>query len=282
MLFPLHVGFPENPGLWSWQFEPTVIVGVAVAGYLYFRWIKLHQERHPDEEPVNGAKKTAFVLGLATFIIALLSPVDAIASYLLTMHMTQHILLTIVGPPLLLMGLPTSMYASFASLGTPWNIWRKITRPLVAFFLFNATFALIHLPIVYNLILRNEIVHIASHLLLIGTALLSWWSVFAPGKEYGELTPAIKSLYLLAHTVPGQIVGAIITLSDGPLYVEYVHAPLRVWGLHIQTDQEIGGLLMWTGVGTYYLIVAGIAFYKWASEADNKERDRLVNAGAAR
>lgn len=277
MLLPLHTGFADNPGFGSWQLEPTVVIGIAVAGFLYFRWIRGYERAHPGEQAATGMQQAAFIAGLATFAIALLSPVDVIASYLLTMHMTQHILLTIVGPPLLLLGLPNEMFQRFSQLGAPWDVWRILTKPVVAFILFNATFSLIHLPVFYNLILRNEPVHIASHLALIGTALLSWWLVLAPGRAFGELQPAIKSIYLLAHTVPGQIVGAIITFASGSvLYVEYTHAPERVWGLSLTTDQEIGGLLMWIGVGTFYLLAAGLGFYRWADEADSRERSRIT------
>lgn len=277
MFIPLHTGFAENPSFGSWQLEPTVIIGIAVAGFLYFRWIRNYERSHPGEQAASTAKQVTFVLGLATFVIALLSPVDVFSSYLLSMHMTQHILLTVVGPPLLVAGLPKMMVQRWAQLGMAWDVWRMLTRPAVAFILFNAFFSLMHLPVFYNVILRNEIVHIASHLTLIGTALLSWWAVLAPGREFGELSQAMKSIYLLAHTVPGQIVGAIITFSSASvIYVEYSHAPERLWGLSLVTDQEIGGLLMWIGVGTFYMLAAGLGFYRWADEADSRERSRIT------
>lgn len=276
MLVPLHAGFANNPGFWSWQAEPAAIVGIALAGILYFRWLRRHEIDHPGEQAASGLQQFAFVAGLATYVVALLSPVDTFASYLLTMHMVQHILLTIIGPPLLLLGLPRGIYRSLSQRGTFWSAWRWLTKPFVAFVLFNAVFSFIHLPVLYNLLLSNEIFHIASHLALMGTALLAWWPVLAAGREFGELNPAVKSLYLLAHTVPGVLVGGVITLVDSVLYSEYAHAPLRLWDLSLKTDQEIGGLLMWVGVGSLYLGAAAIAFFRWAAEADNRERSRIT------
>jgi putative membrane protein len=279
MLVPFH--FVENPGFGSWHFEPTVVVGVAVAAFLYFRWIQQHRLNNPSEEFVSTGQQVTFVFGLLTFIVALISPIDAWATYLLSIHMTQHILLTVVGPPLVLLGLPRAMVVSMANLGTPWTVWRFLTRPLVAFFLFNAVFSFMHLPVLYNLILVNQPVHITAHVLLMGTALLSWWPVLAPGREFGEISPAMKILYLVAHTVPGQVVGAIITLSAAPIYSEYALAPQRLWGLSLQNDQEIGGLLMWVGIGSFYVLVAGLAFFKWAEDADNEERRRISTPTSA-
>ena len=280
MLIPFH--YVINPGILSWQLEPTVVVGVVLAGFLYFRWIHLHRQRHPDETFVTTNQQAMFVAGLATFVLALLSPVDAFAKYLLSMHMVQHVLLTIVGPPLLLLGLPKAAVEALSNLGRPWVVWRFLTRPLIAFVAFNVVFSLIHLPVVYNLILVNQPFHIASHLVLIGTAIIMWWPVLAPGREYGEISPAMKILYLVASTVPGQIVGAIITLAAAPLYSEYALAPERIWGLSLATDQEIGGLLMWVGVGSFFLGVAGMAFFRWAHVADDNERRKITGSSAAR
>lgn len=276
MLIPFH--FVENPSFLSWQLEPTVTVGILAAAFLYFRWIRNERAKRPAEEVVTTKQQVLFVSGLAAFVLALLSPLDPFADYLLTVHMMQHILLSIVGPPLLLMGLPVGLVHSLSKIGRPWTVWRALTKPLRAFFLFNGVFSFMHLPVIYNLILRNELVHIGAHLALMGTAIIMWWPVLAPGREYGEISPAMKILYLVASTVPGQLVGAIITLVAAPLYDEYAKAPFRLWGMSLQTDQEIGGLLMWVGVGSFFLWVAGTAFFKWAHQADEDERRRVTPA----
>lgn len=278
MLFPFH--FVENPTIWSWYLEPTVTVGILLTGFLYFRWIKQYREKNPGEEGATRKQQVYFGLGLLTFVFALLSPIDPWAEYLLSVHMLQHILLTIVGPPLLVYGLPKPMVNSLSGIGRPWTAWRFITKPLIAFALFNFTFSAIHLPAVYNLILTNQAFHIAMHLALMGTAIVAWWPVLAPGAEHGELTSLKKMVYLVAHTVPGQIVGAIITLTGAPIYAEYANAPYRLWGMSLQTDQEVGGLLMWVGVGSFYLAAAGRAFFIWARDADAAERRRIT--GGAR
>src|SRR5690606_13620271 len=113
---------------------------------------------HPGEQVVSRGQQITFVAGLVTFLLALLSPIDALGSYLLSMHMTQHILLSLVGPPLLLLGMPKAMYEAFTRLGKAWDIWRVLTRPVVAFVLFNAFFSIMHVPMFYNLILRVEII----------------------------------------------------------------------------------------------------------------------------
>ena len=54
----------------------------------------------------NRLRSAAFYCGLATLALAVASPVDAYSDRLFWAHMTQHVLLTMVAPPLLLLGRP--------------------------------------------------------------------------------------------------------------------------------------------------------------------------------
>jgi putative membrane protein len=181
-------------------------------------------------------------------------------------------LITIVGPPLMLLGVPAWLWHAIAG-GAPrvWRVWRFITRPVIAYVFFNITFMAVHVPAFYNLALRNENVHILEHLLVWIPAFPAWWCVVAPSRELGALSPPLKALYLFVSTIPGQVVGALITFSGSILYDEYSHAN-RVWGLSPKVDQEIGGLIMWVGVGVFYLAVALVILFRWAAANEAKER----------
>ncbi len=247
---------------------------VGISGLYLWAISDKERARYPDSQPVSPWRITAFFAGILAFIIALLSPIEPLADdFLLTAHMVQHILITLIGPLLMLLGVPPWLWSAIAKgLGRGWDLWIMITRPVPAFLIFNLTFAFVHIPGFYNLALENTNVHILEHVLLWGTAFIAWWCVVAPSPELGELQPGIlKGVYLLANTIPGQIVGALITFSNGILYEEYNHAP-RMWGLSPTSDQQLGGLIMWVGVGTFYVIAAMIIFFKWAAEEEAKER----------
>ena len=258
----------EPVSLLSWQFDVPVILGIVGSAAIYL-WLTSESERqrYPDSEPVSAGQKALFFGGLLAFVIALLSPIEPISDdYLLSGHMIQHILLTIVGPPLILLGIPAWLYQIVArAVGPVWTVWRFLTRPLLAFVLFNLTFALVHFPAFYDLALRDENVHILEHVLLWSTAFIGWWPILAPNEELGALPRPLKGLYLLASTIPGQVVGALLTFASDVVYKEYEQAP-RLWGISPLVDQQIGGLLMWVLVGTFFLAVALITFGRWASE----------------
>jgi len=262
--------------LTSWQFDVPVIVGIIGSAAIYL-WITSASERqrYPGSAPVPASQMASFFGGLFAFAIALLSPVEPLSDdYLLSGHMIQHILLTIVGPPLILLGIPAWLYRVIAAaVGPIWTAWRFVTRPLLAFILFNLTFAVVHFPAFYNLALRDQNVHILEHVLLWSTAFVGWWPILAPDEDLGALPRPLKGLFLLGSTIPGQVVGALLTFSGSIVYSEYESAP-RLWGLSPLVDQQIGGLLMWVLVGTFFLAAALITFGRWASSQTAADQAR--------
>ena len=267
----------EPISLLSWQFDVPVIVGIIGAAAIYL-WLTSESERkrYPGSAPVSTGRMASFFGGLFAFAIALLSPLEPLSDdYLLTGHMAQHILLTIVGPPLILIGIPPWLYRVVAAaVGPIWTAWRFVTRPLLAFVLFNLTFALVHFPAFYNLALRDQNVHILEHVLLWSTAFIGWWPILAPDEELGALPRPLKGLFLLGSTFPGQVVGALLTFSSSVIYEEYERAP-RLWGLSPLVDQQIGGLMMWVLVGTFFLAAALITFGRWASSQTAADQARM-------
>lgn len=274
MLIPLHTNHLTEISLWDWQLDPPVTLGLLGATGLYL-WVTSARQRghYAGARPVELWRMACFFAGLLAFAAALLSPLEPLAdSFLLTGHMLQHLLITIAGPPLLLLGLPPWLWEALArGSGRLWKVWLLITRPVPAFAIFNLTFAMVHLPVFYNLALSNQNVHILEHVLLWSTAFVGWWCVVAPSKALGAISDPLKGLYLIANTIPGQLVGALITFANPILYDQYAHAS-RVWGLSVRADQEIGGLIMWVGTGTFYLALALFFFLRWANAQVTADR----------
>lgn len=272
MLLPVFAA-TTSFSIWSWSFDPGVILGVYVAGFLYYRAIGPRRERwFPDASPIETWRVVSFYLSLLTILVALVSPLGVLADdYLLTAHMIQHLLITIVVPILFYAGIPRWMYAPFVRRERLWRVWRTLTHPIIAFFLFQIPFSMSHAPVFYDLTLRYQPVHIAEHVWFIASAFLIWWPIMAPGRDYGQLSPIMQVVFLFFQTIPGQIVGALISMSEAPLYPEYANAA-RAFGLSVMADQQAGGLIMWIGTGTLYLGALIVVFFRWANKADSNER----------
>ncbi len=91
--------------LTAWTFDPMVVAGLAAAGVLYLRGVR--RVRRPDRKLANRA--ACFIGGLVVIWIALQSPIDSYADTRLSVHMGQHLLLTMIAAPLLVLGAPVTL-----------------------------------------------------------------------------------------------------------------------------------------------------------------------------
>ena len=250
-----------------WPFYPSVIIGLIVLTGGYLLAVTRWRARFPESRPVPPWRIAAFLAGIAFLFVALQTPIDQLSDdYLFSVHMAQHLLLTLIGPPLLLYGTPGWLIRPlFVRWPALLFVGRVLTGPLVAFGLFNAVFLGYHVPSLYDAILASEALHAAAHLAFIVTALITWWPVLGP---LPDLLPRLpypgQMLYLFVQTQPAQILGAMLTFADSALYRPYVAAP-RVWeSVTPLVDQQLGGLVMWVGGGTFFLGVFVAVFLRWA------------------
>ena len=244
---------------------PSVLVGLVAlqAGYLLCT----------RRRAVPVGRKVAFVAGVLTLALALLSPLDDLSDhYLFTAHMIQHLLLTLVAAPLLLVGTPGWLLRDLLRATRLLNLARVARHPLLAFGLFNLVFCLAHVPPLYELALANEPLHAAEHLAFLATAVLMWMPVLSPVPGLLPRYPPIgQVLYLFLQTIPSGLVGALLAASSSAVYATYALAP-RVTPLSAQEDQQLGGLIMWVGTGFYFLIASGVVFFCWASREEAANR----------
>jgi len=185
--------------------------------------------------------------------------------YLFSVHMLQHLLLTLVFPPLLLLGIPGWLLEPFLRPKPVLRVARVLTHPVVAAVIYSLTIAVWHLVPYYDLMMRDHDVHIVTHLMFMVAATLLWWPVLGPAPELPRLGYGLGMLYLFLIGIPMQLVAALITLSDDVLYPWYVAAP-RTWGLSPLDDQQLGGLLMWVPANLYLFFAIGVLFFLWARE----------------
>ena len=122
-----------------------------------------------------------------------------------------------------------------------------------------------HVIQLYDLMMRDHEVHILTHLMFIGVAMLMWWPVMSRSSDVPRASPGVAMLYLFLIGIPMQVVAAMISLSKTVLYQWYAAAP-RTWGISAVDDQQIGGLMMWVPGGLYLAGAIGVLFFVWSSK----------------
>ncbi|HEY0631847.1 MAG TPA: cytochrome c oxidase assembly protein [Thermoleophilaceae bacterium] len=190
-------------------------------------------------------RSAAFGLGLATLAIALELPDAALAS-----HMTQHLLLTAVAAPLLVLGAPHVLALRSLHGEARAALARLLDRhgpasPFVTFPIFATVMLGTHLTPFFDYANRHPLAHGVEHALLLASSILFWVPVLAaaPARRLGPLG---RVGYLFAGTAP---MGAIGVAFGGE-----------------------AGAIMWVG-GGYALLVAVLAAV-WAALVAEERRQR--------
>lgn len=255
--------------LTSWNWDPTIVIGAALIVGLYFYAIGPLRKRH-HFEPARKGQIFAFLLGAGLMFLSLVSPLDELGdSYLFSAHMVQHLILTMVGPPLLLLGTPEWFIRPIVRDKMLFAIARFLTYPAIAFVLFNADFFIWHVPALYNATLENQNIHILEHLTFIIFALLNWWPIFSPSQDLPRLSIGGQTLYMFFSGMPIVLLGAGLTFAS-PLYAPYIAAP-RVWGISAATDQQLGGLIMWIPGNIIFIVIMSALFLRWMQKKDKEQ-----------
>lgn len=265
-----------HSGEWStWQPHPDVWLLVFGLGGLYILALEYLGPRYvsPGERTASRRQVVYFGSGLLFLWLASDWPVHDLASnYLYSVHMVQHMLYSLVAPPLLLMGMP------------PWLLrwmlqprWLKAavgfaTRPLVALAFFNAVVVLAHLPSIVNLTLENQGVHFGAHFVIVASALSLWWSVVGPLPEMPRLSRPAACMYLFAQSIVPTVPASFLTFSGSAIYDFYETVP-RLGGLSAAEDQRIAGLIMKIVGGLYLWAIITVLFFKWYEEEGSEETD---------
>jgi putative membrane protein len=258
---------PTIPYEWSWSLHPSVLLGTGLLGALYFYGIGPWRRRR-GLPPAPRWKVASFCGALLVLLGALNGPMHDLSDYyLFSVHMAQHLLLTLLFPPLLILGTPGWLIEPLLRRPSVRRVARVLTHPVTAAVIFSATIAVWHVGQYYDLMMRNHDVHIVTHLMFMVTATLLWWPVMSPVPEIlPRLGYGLGMLYLFLVGIPMQIVAALITLSGGVLYPWYSAAP-RTWGLSPLDDQQLGGLLMWVPGNLWMFLAIGVLFFVWARES---------------
>jgi putative membrane protein len=254
----------------SWALFLLIIVGYTVA---------LRRERSrrgPDGQPVaTRGQLWAFGLGMAIMWGVSDWPVHDLAEgYLYSVHMAQHMTLTLVVAPLLLLGTPGWLFRRLLRPPGLRKTVRALSRPVPALIQANLVLVLSHWPAVVEATLLHHPLHFVAHAVLLGSGLLMWLPVLSPAPEVPRLRPPLQMLYLFLQTVVPTVPASFLTFGQKPLYPIYETFP-RLWEISALGDQLFAGLLMKVGGGFYLWIVIAVIFFKWYSREESSGREDL-------
>jgi putative membrane protein len=185
--------------------------------------------------------------------------------------MLQHLLLTLVSPPLLIAGVPGWLWEAMLGGRRVLPIAKVVLHPLVTFGVFNFLIVVTHLPSVVDYALTEHWFHFVVHAALVASALMMWWPVVGGMPALPRLTYPYQMAYLFVQSLLPAVIAAFITFSRTAAYEFYEEAP-RVWGISAVEDQQVAGALMKTAGTLILWSFIGVAFFRWYAKEEAEAR----------
>jgi putative membrane protein len=259
-----YCGAPPIPGalLLRWNLDP-VLIAVLLAGLVLVLIGKQRVERKQGRSAAWRGR--LFCAGWLTLTLALISPLCPLSVSLFSARVSQHMIISLIAAPLILLGRPGVCLAA---------LWPNATRQLSAgSFLsrlrgaggsaavFTAAMWFWHAPGPYDATFASPIVYWLMHVTVFAAALMVWNVLLDPSRAPAPPVLALGAISTLQMT----FLGALITLTPRMLYAPHILTPYA-WGLTQASDQQLGGLIMWVPGCSIFLAVTLFTLARVMSE----------------
>ncbi len=186
----------------EWRFEPSVVAAILVLAGGYLACVGPLRGRFAEAQPVPAWRQATYLTGVLVLALSLMSPLDDLAEeQLFSAHMLQHILMTLVVPPLWLLGTPGWLLRPALRRLAILRLARFLTSPVAAFLAFNVVFGLWHWPSLYDLALAHDGIHVLEHVSFVAAALLLWWPVCGSLPELPRPGYPVQLFYLFLNSL---------------------------------------------------------------------------------
>src|ERR1044071_2121547 len=258
----------------AWTVEPSVSIPLALSILIYVWGTYNVWKRAGMGHGIAARQWLSFLGAILVLVVALMSPLDVLSADLFSAHMVQHLILTLVAAPLLVLSdfqlallwaLPRrraqALGSSFNQSQSLSSGWRVLNNPVVVWIVFTLVMWLWHAPLFYQAALHDEAIHTLEHLTFLISGALFWWILFKHTRP-DHLHYAMTIPFLFLTVLQSGVLGALMTFTSQPWYSDYAVSVMH-WGLTPIQDQQLAGLIMWILGGTVLTLLTIGYFAAW-------------------
>ncbi|WP_237212110.1 cytochrome c oxidase assembly protein [Rothia nasimurium] len=280
---------PPEPHLaeWftQWRFDWFWVAFISFAAFAYL-WALIKVRRAGGHWPL--ARALSWFLGLFVLLYITCGALAVYSMVLFSVHMVEHMLLTMVCPIFLVLGAPVTLLLRALEPrqdGTrgprEWILrlvhsgWSKvITNPIFAAVNFAGSIVIVYFTPLFGVMLRYHVGHefMLIHFLITGYI----FSLVLIGIDPIPNRPTypMRLIMIIATLGYHAFVGISIMQMDTLLQASWFGNLGRPWGLPAIDDQKLGGSLMWAIGEIPTMIIAVAVAVQWSMN-DKKVQKRI-------
>ena len=270
--------------------DPGLALLLAIGAALYVIGVRRLAARGRRWPP---ARSLAFGAGLAVLAVASQSGLGRYDTVLFSLHVLQHVLLGMLAPLLLVLGAPVTLALQASARPTQRTLLRVVhsrpvavlTHPLVAWSLFAGTLFGLYFSPLFELSLRNDLVHAATHLHFLAVGLLFFWPAVGLDPQRRPLPHPARLLFVVLAVPFHAFLGlAVLASRANPIGADVYGAVARTWGPTLLEDQRVGAGILWALGDLLGVVAGGVVVAQWvrADERRQAREDRRLDEELAR
>jgi cytochrome c oxidase assembly factor CtaG len=261
-------------GLHLAEFLPPVLI---TAAYLLL-FAKRASTLAGEGRPVAVWRVVSFVSGALMLAIVQLPPFDTLCDQVLIAHMIQHIIIGDIASLLVVFGLTGPMLQPLLHFRVTRPL-RALANPVVALGLWTVNMYAWHLPLLYQLAIRHDLVHTAEHACFFWFGALLWLGLIGPLPKPAWFTSWGQLLYVVGVRLIGAVLGNVLIWTQTVLYPVYKSSD-AARGLNPISDQNLAGAVMMVEQMFLTILLLGWLFYRFAVQ--DEERQALLDLATNR
>jgi putative membrane protein len=280
---------PFTPAMLVTRAELISVMGallLVAAGLYAWGLVRLRGRGH--RWPVN--RTVAFAAGLGALGVAGVSGLAAYDTTLLSVHMVQHMFLSMIGPIFLALGAPVTL-ALRVLPGAPRGgllavlhsrAGRVLTFPVVSYGLFIVSPFALYFSGLYHLTLERGWVHELVHLHFVAIGCLFFWPLIGLDPLPGRMPYPLRALMMFLSTPFHTVLGLTVMQSANLLGGDWYPSLGLAW-TDPMADQRLAGGILWAGGEFVAVAMLAALVVQWmrASEREARRIDRALDRAEA-
>ena len=277
---------------WSWQ--PVALVLTVWAAGVYL-WGVATLRARGDRWPL-GRTLAFVVLGMGSFYLATASGLGTYDDTLISVHMVQHMILSMLVPMALALGAPVTLaLRTLPAAPRRWllvvlhsRVARVLSFPPLTLLLYITSPWALYFSGWYPATLESTYLHETMHVHLVLVGCLFFWPILGidpvPGRVSYPFRMLLVVLTLPFHAFLGVTIMQQSDVIAGEHYTALHRGPMGAWLPDPLADQHLAGGILWGSGDLVALTLFGVLFTQWvrASMKESEREDRRLDLLEAR
>ncbi|QCX74916.1 Cytochrome c oxidase caa3 assembly factor [Streptomyces sp. YIM 121038] len=269
--------------------EPFFLISCLVALSLY-GWGVARLVRRGDKWPVG--RTVSFVVGVLTILLVMCTKLNDYGMVLFSVHMVQHMIISMLSPILLLLGAPITLALRalpVAGRGRKGlrelllmllhsRYVRIITHPAFTIPMFIASLYALYFTPLFDTLMGSKAGHIGMMVHFLAVGLVFFWPIM--GIDPGPHRPGhlMRMLELFAGMPFHAFFGIALMMASEPMIETYKNPPASL-GVEALADQNAAGGIAWAFSEIPSVLVLIALLFQWyrSDQREGRRKDRAAD-----